>query len=94
MRRLISGFGKEPCKISGGVSSLYDASRRESEFFGDGWGYLIEAKFIVAWSRDEAHLQDLHLVCFLISLPKPDRRLSSHPAFPLGDVFVSVPWRE
>ena len=42
------GFGKESCKISGGVSSLYDASRRESEFFGDGWGYLIEAKFIVA----------------------------------------------
>ena len=42
------GFGKELRKISGDVSSLHDASRRKSEFFGNGWRYLIEAQFIVA----------------------------------------------
>ena len=41
--RVGMGFGKELCKISGGVSSLRDASRGKSEFFGNGWRYLIEA---------------------------------------------------
>jgi hypothetical protein len=33
------------------------------------------------WSRDKAHLSTLRLMCFPIPLPKPDMRLSPHPAF-------------
>src|SRR4030067_1212639 len=33
------------------------------------------------WSRDRAHLSTLQLMCFPIPLPKPDMRLSPHPAF-------------
>jgi hypothetical protein len=33
------------------------------------------------WSRDRAHLSILRLMCFPIPLPKPDMRLSPHPAF-------------
>ena len=63
---------------------------RERQVIFDRIRFLIELERIQAWSRDKAHLQDLHLVCFPISLPSRVENWRAHGRWRVSSHTLSI----